>query len=136
MPPPIARAKATTASIQDPPALSDRGHHPVLSLLNVPGGIRLHRDPIRGGVVGRVCLVPGLGTRIAQDPDELVFPIDRPGAHDLEAMAPPQRSDQPLPLVKPHSHLARLNRVDPELVLHRTELLRVTARVWKRTHVL
>src|SRR2546430_15285225 len=72
-----ARAKATTASIQDPRPLSDRGHHPVLSLLNVPGGIRLHRGPIRGGVVRRVCLSPGLGTCIAQDPDELLFLIDR-----------------------------------------------------------
>ena len=115
-PPAIARAKATTASTQDPRPLSDRGHHPVLRFLNVPGGIRLHRGPIRGGVVGRVRFFPGLGTSIAQDPDELVFLIDRPGADDLEAMAPPEWGDQPRPLVKPGPHFARLDGVDAELV--------------------
>src|SRR5438552_13314302 len=110
-----AREKATTASIQDPRPLSDRSHHPVLSLLNVPSGIRLHRGPIRGGVVGRVRLFPGLGTCIAQDPDELLFLIDCPGADDLEAMAPPERGDQPRPLIKPGVHLAGLYRVDPKL---------------------
>src|SRR5438876_6270712 len=115
-PPAIARAKATTASTQDPRPLSDRGHHPVLRFLNVPGGIRLHRGPIRGSIVGRVRFFPGLGTSIAQDPDELVFLIDRPGADDLEAMAPPEWGDQPRPLVKPGPHFARLDGVDAALV--------------------
>src|SRR5207249_11453554 len=114
-PPAIARAKAMTASTQDPRPLSDRGHHPVLRFLNVPGGIRLHRGPIRGGVVGRVRFFPGIGTSIAQDPDELVFLIDRPGADDLEAVATAERGDQPRPLIEPGVHLAGLYRVDPKL---------------------
>ena len=87
----------------------------MLSLLNVPGGIRLHRGPIRGGVVRRVCLFPGLGTCIAQDPDELLAPIDRPGADDLEAVAPPERGDQSRPFIEPGGHLAGLDRVDTKL---------------------
>ena len=87
----------------------------MLSLLNVPGGIRLHRGPIRGGVVGRVRFFPGLGTCIAQDPDELLFLIDSPGADDLEAVAPPERGDQSRPLIEPGGHLAGLDRVDTKL---------------------
>src|SRR5213593_2166032 len=117
-PPTTAREKATTASIQEPRPLSDRRHHPVLSLANVPGGIRLHRGPIGGGVVGVIRFLPGLGARIAQDPDELVLLIDRPGADDLEAMAPPKWGDHPRPLVEPGGHLAVLDRVDPKLILH------------------
>ena len=87
----------------------------MLSLLNVPGGIRLHRGPIRGGVVRRVCLFPSLGTCMAQDPDEPLFLIDRPGADDLESVATAQRSDQSFPLVKPSPHFARLDGVDAKL---------------------
>src|SRR2546426_590324 len=92
-PPTTAREKATTASIQEPRPLSDRRHHPVLGLLNVPGGIRPHRGPIGGGVVSVIRFLPGLGTGIAQDPDELIFLINRPGADDLEAMAPTKWSN-------------------------------------------
>src|SRR2546430_14538636 len=118
-PPAIARAKATTASTQDPRPLSDRGHHPVLRFRDVPGGIRLHRGPIRGGVVSVIRSLPGLGTRIAQDPDELVFLIDSPGADDLEAMSPPEWGDHPCPLIQPGGHLAVLDRVDAKLILQR-----------------
>ncbi len=91
-PPAIARAKATTESTQDPRPLSDRGHHPVLRFRDVPGGIRLHRGPIRGGVVSVIRFLPGLGTGVAQDPNELLFLIYRPRADDLESVAAAQRS--------------------------------------------
>src|SRR3989442_12901848 len=81
--------------------LFGRSHHPVLRFRNVPGGIRLHRGPIRRGVVNVIRLLPGLGTGIAQDPDELVLLIDSPGADDLEAKAPPEWGDHPRPLVEP-----------------------------------
>src|SRR6266702_5419765 len=117
-PPTTAREKATTASTQDPRPLSDRSHHPVLGLLNVPGGIRLHRGPIGGGVIGRVRFLPGPGTRIAQDPDELVPLIDCPGADDLEAMATAERGDEPRPLIDPGRHFSGLDRVAAKLILH------------------
>ena len=115
-PPAIARAKATTASTQDSRPLSDRGHHPVLRFRDVPGGIRLHRGPIMGGVVSVIRFLPGLGTGVAQDPNELLFLIYRPRADDLESVAAAQRSDQSFPLVKPGPHFARFDGVDAELV--------------------
>src|SRR5437867_3728974 len=118
-PPTTAREKATTASIQEPRPLSDRRHHPVLSLANVPGGIRLHRGPIGGGVVGVIRFLPGLGARIAQDPDERDVLIDRPGADALVPLAPPEWRDKPRPLIQPGRHLSWLDRVDPKLMLQR-----------------
>src|SRR5438552_959148 len=99
------------------PTRIEGGHEPVLGLRDVTGRIRLHLRPLRGGVVGSVGFFPGLRALVAKDPDELIG-LRRPGAKDLESTPASERSDQAPPFLKPRRHLARLDRVHPQLIRH------------------
>src|SRR5919204_6525281 len=90
-------------------------------------GVRLHGGPFRRGVIGGIGFFPALASGVSKDPDEALTIVADPGVHNLKAAAPAERRDQSAPFVHPGIHLARLDGVDPQLVLHWLQALAVFA---------